>query len=156
VNVSVPHTVEELRECEEEHNIAGFPGCIGRNDATNILLEKVCILMCQAQLGFKSKSTTTMRTYNFTCIHCWCQIWNMIAGHPDRWNDKTLICFDSFPSNLIDGEFNNKMRRSISLTNWDTCVPLAFTSPYKDPFFAIAKPSINIIVRSLIPFQFSI
>jgi hypothetical protein len=38
--VSTPRTVEELRECEREYSIAGFPGCIGSTDATHIPLEK--------------------------------------------------------------------------------------------------------------------
>ncbi|KAI2490256.1 Plant transposon protein [Fragilaria crotonensis] len=59
--VSAPHMVEELRDCEQEYNIAGFPpGCIGSTDATHIPLEKVCVSLRQAHLGFKSKST--MRT----------------------------------------------------------------------------------------------
>ena len=32
--VSVPQTEEELRDCENEYAIAGFPGCIGSTDAT--------------------------------------------------------------------------------------------------------------------------
>ncbi|KAI2499473.1 Plant transposon protein [Fragilaria crotonensis] len=104
--VSAPQTVEALRDCEKEYNIAGFPGCIGSNDATNIPLEKVCVLLRQAHLGFKSKST--MRTYNLTCNHR-CQILHTTAGHPGRWNDKTLIRFDTFMSELRDGALNDKM-----------------------------------------------
>ena len=35
--VSAPKTVEEFRDCENEYNIAGFPGC---TDATHIPLKK--------------------------------------------------------------------------------------------------------------------
>jgi hypothetical protein len=62
--VSVPQTVEELQDCGNEYNIAGFLGCIGSTDAAHIPLEKVCVSLRQAHLGFKSKST--IRTYNLT------------------------------------------------------------------------------------------
>jgi len=96
-NESVPQTVEELQDCENEYDIAGFPGCIGSTDATHIPLEKVCVSLRQAHLGFKSKST--MRTYNLTCNHRR-KILHTTSGHPGRWNDKTLVRFDSFMSNL--------------------------------------------------------
>ena len=82
---SVPHTVEELRDCEAEYDIAGFLGCIGITDATHIPLENVCVSLRQVHLGFKSKST--MWTYNLTCNHRR-QILHAMAGHPGRWNDK--------------------------------------------------------------------
>ena len=104
--VSAPRTVEELRDCEEEYATAGFPGCIGSTDATHIPLEKVCFSLRQAHLGGKSKST--MRTYNLTCNHRR-QILHTTSGHPGRWNDKTLIRFDSFMSELRDGAMNNTM-----------------------------------------------
>jgi DDE superfamily endonuclease len=102
--VSVPRTVEELRDCEAEYEIAGFPGCIGSTDATHIPLEKVCVSLRQAHLGFKSKST--MRTYNLTCNHRR-QILHTTAGHPGRWNDKTLIRFDDFMLDLRNGSVND-------------------------------------------------
>jgi hypothetical protein len=98
--------MEELRDCEKEYNMAGFPGCIGSTDATLIPLEKVCVSLRQAHLGFKSKNT--MRTYNLTCNHCR-QILHTTSGHLGRWNDKTLIRFDEFMSNLRDGNFDDKM-----------------------------------------------
>ena len=105
--VSVPQRVEELRDCEKEHIIRGFPGCIGSStDARHIPLEKVCVSLHQAHLGFETKNT--MRTYNFTCNHRR-QILHTTSGHPGRWNDKMLIRFDEFMSNLRDGAFDNKM-----------------------------------------------
>ncbi len=104
--ISVPQTVEELQDCENEYNIAGFPGCIGSTDATHIPLEKVCVSLRQAHLGFKSKNT--MRTYNLTCNHRR-QILHTTSGHPGRWNDKTLIRFDTFMSELRDGAFDDKI-----------------------------------------------
>ena len=103
--VSAPRAVEELRKCEREYNIAGFPGCIGSTDATHIPLEKVCMSMRQAHLGHKSK--VTMRTYNLTCNHRR-KILHTTEGHPARWNDKTLIRFDNFMSELRDGALNEK------------------------------------------------
>ena len=106
IYVSVPRMVGELMDCEQEFNIAGFPGCIGSTDATHIPLEKVCFSLRQTHLGAKSKST--MRTFNLTCNHRR-QILHTTSGHPGRWNDKTLICFDHFMSELRDGGLDNKM-----------------------------------------------
>ncbi|KAI2508462.1 Plant transposon protein [Fragilaria crotonensis] len=107
--VSTPRTVEELRECEREYSIAGFPGCIGSTDATHIPLEKVCMSMRQAHLGHKSK--VTMRTYNLTCNHRR-KILHTTEGHPARWNDKTLIRFDNFMTELRDGALNENLTSS--------------------------------------------
>jgi hypothetical protein len=105
--VYMPQMVEELKDCENENNIAGFPGCIGSTDATHIPLEKVCVSLRQAHLGFKSKRT--MRTYYYlTCNHRR-KILHTTSGHPGRWIDKTLVRFDLFMSNLCDGAFDDKM-----------------------------------------------
>ena len=37
------------------------------------------------------------------------QILHSTTGHPGRWNDKTLIRFDSFMTDLHSGAFNNTM-----------------------------------------------
>lgn len=119
--VSAPQTVEELRDCEKEYNVAGFPGCIGSTDATHIPLEKVCVSLRQAHLGFKG--TNTMRTYNLTCNHRR-KILHTTTGHPGRWNDKTLVRFDSFMSELRDGALNDKMdfevRTRLGMSSEDT------------------------------------
>jgi hypothetical protein len=112
--VSVPQTVEELQDCKNEYNIAGFPGCIGSTNASHIPLEKVCVSLRQAYLGFKSKST--IRTYNLTCNHPR-QILHTTSGYPSRWNDKTLICFNTFMSELHDETLdeNFAMKRSTTI-----------------------------------------
>jgi hypothetical protein len=38
--VSVPSTLEELRDRESEYRAAGFPGCIGSTDATHIPVKR--------------------------------------------------------------------------------------------------------------------
>ncbi len=98
IYVSAPRTVEELMDCEQGYNIAGFSGCIGRSDASHIPLEKVCFSLLVHLLGAKSKST--MPTYNLTCNHRR-QILHTTSGHPGRgWNDKTLFRFDTFLSSF--------------------------------------------------------
>ena len=68
--------------------------------------KSLCVVAPGA-LGFKSKST--MRTYNLTCNHRR-QILHTTVGHPDRWNNKTLIRFDSFTMiNLWDAVVNETM-----------------------------------------------
>ena len=88
--------------------MAGFPGCIGSADATHIPLENVTASLRQAHLGFKGGSEITTRTYNLTVNHRR-QILHTTAGHPGRWNDKTLIRFDPFMADLRDGAFDELM-----------------------------------------------
>jgi hypothetical protein len=104
--VTMPSTIEELRDCEAEYRSAGFPGCIGSTDATHIPLEKVSFGLRQAHLGYKMSVTT--RTYNLTVNHRR-KILHSTTGHPGRWNDKTLVRFDGFMQQLRDGEFNSTM-----------------------------------------------
>ena len=112
--VTAPSTLEELRDCESEYRSAGFPGCIGSTDATHIPLEKVSYGLRQAHLGYKMSTTT--RTYNLTVNHRR-KILHTTTGHPGRWNDKTLVRFDSLMNQLRDGEFNSTM--SFVLSNKD-------------------------------------
>jgi hypothetical protein len=43
--VSVPRTQEDLRDCEREYRVAGFPaGCVGSTDATHIPLESLLFI----------------------------------------------------------------------------------------------------------------
>jgi hypothetical protein len=70
--------------------MAGFPGCIGSTDATHIPLDKVTA------------------SYNLTVNHRR-QILHTTTGHPGRWNDKTLVQFDSFMADLRDGAFDEMM-----------------------------------------------
>ena len=102
----VPSTLQELRECEFEYRKAGFPGCIGSTDATQIPLEKVRFAIRQPHLVFKSSLTT--RTYNLTVNHRR-KILHSTTGHPGRWNDKTLIRFDGLMQDLRDGALNSTM-----------------------------------------------
>lgn len=104
--VTMPSTIEELRDCEAEYRSAGFPGCIGSTDATHIPLEKVSFGLRQAHLGYKMSVTT--RTYNLTVNHRR-KILHSTTGHPGRWNDKTLVRFDGFMQQLRIGEFNSTM-----------------------------------------------
>ena len=57
--VTLPSTLDELKECELEYQKAGFHGCIGSTDATHINIDKLNFGVRQAHLGFKSKETTT-------------------------------------------------------------------------------------------------
>ena len=103
--VSMPQSIEELRQCEHVYRIAGFPGCIGSTDATHIPLDKVAFWLRRANRGFKMSCTT--RTYNLTVNHKR-RILNSTTGHPGRSNDKTLVRFDGCVSQLQRGEFDNK------------------------------------------------
>ncbi len=106
--IKLPNTVQNFRACEKEYRDAGFPGCIGSTDATHIPLEQVSCGIRQGHLGYKMSCTCTARTYNLTVNHRR-QILYSTTGHPGRWNDKTLIRFDSFMTELQKGALNSTM-----------------------------------------------
>ena len=58
--------------------------------------------------GCKMGLETTSRTYNLTVNHRR-QILHTTTGHPGRWNDKTLIRFDTFMADLRDGAFDERI-----------------------------------------------
>ena len=106
--VCMPHSTADLRNCESEYAVAGFPGCIGSTDATHIPLDKVTASFRQSHLGYKLGSDSTTRTYNLTVNHRR-QILHTTTGHPGRWNDRTLVRFDTFMADLRDGAFDDVM-----------------------------------------------
>jgi hypothetical protein len=101
-----PTTCDEAKHHTSEYSMAGFPGAIGSTDATHIMLERVQYRLRQTHIGFKMSHTA--RTYNITVNHSR-QILATTAGHPARWNDKTLALFENFMTDLKDGHIMNDM-----------------------------------------------
>jgi hypothetical protein len=116
--VTLPSTLEELKECELEYRKAGFHGCIGSTDATHINIDNLSFGVRQAHLGFKSKGITT-RTYNLTVNHRQ-RILHSTTGHPGRCNDKTLIKFDGLIDQLRRGQFNSTMSFNLEMRTGDS------------------------------------
>jgi DDE superfamily endonuclease len=93
---AIPH-LHEMRQ-------ASFDGCLGSMDATHILHERVLHAQKQSHSGFKLAGAA--RSYNITVNHR-CRILWTTSGHPSRWNDQTLVKFDSFATSLHDGKLND-------------------------------------------------
>ena len=72
---------------------------------THVIIERLSYRLRQLHLGFKDKHTA--RTYNITVNHRR-RIISSTTGHPARFNDKTLILFDTFAQNLRSGGYNDK------------------------------------------------
>lgn len=102
--VFFPKTVEEAERQSSEYAKAGLPGAVGSMDATHVLVEKVRHSLRQSHLGAKLNSTA--RTYNIVCNHRR-RILSTTSGHPSRWNDKTIVKFDTNVMNLYNGEALN-------------------------------------------------
>jgi hypothetical protein len=87
---------------QHEFNKAGCHGAIaGSTDAVHVTLEKVLGTIRNSHLGWKLSHTA--RTFNVTVNHRR-RILLCTDGHPARWNDKTMILFDSFIKGIQDGE----------------------------------------------------
>lgn len=98
--VIAPRTADDAAIHTEEYSRAGLPGCVGSCDATHIVFEKIEYRLRQSHLGFKTSHTA--RTYNIT-VNNRRRILATTTGHPARWNDKTLVLFDSFVVALSEG-----------------------------------------------------
>ena len=108
MHVITPVHLVEAQSNLSEYAEAGFPGCVGSSDCTHIITERCEYNLKNNHLG--GKSGQTARTYNLTCNHRR-RILHTTRGGPARWNDMTMVRFDSFLTSvragsiLTDNEF---------------------------------------------------
>ena len=99
--IRTPTTTEDtVHHTAAEYTLAGFPGAIGSADATHIQIERLPARFKNSHMGFKMSHTA--RTHNVTVNHRR-QILSSTAGHPARWNDKTLATLDDFMQKMYRG-----------------------------------------------------
>jgi DDE superfamily endonuclease len=110
----MPTTEEEYKTHSEEFLTGGLPGAGFSTDATNIVMWRCQHNLRQANIGFKQ--THPARSYNRTTNHRR-QILHTTRGHPCRWNDKTLACFDKFIHSIHRGEILQDVK--FELLSWD-------------------------------------
>jgi hypothetical protein len=95
-----PKSSAEAATHSVEFSKAGFPGCVGSTDCTHISTEKCEYNLKNNHLGAKSSHTT--RSYCLTANHRR-RILHTTRGGPGRWNDQTMVTYDTFVSGLHDG-----------------------------------------------------
>jgi DDE superfamily endonuclease len=100
-HVKCPTNAEEYSLHQNEFTVGGLPGAGWSADATNVLMWRCDHNLRQAHMGFKNSHPA--RTYNLTTNHRR-EILHTTTGHPSRWNDKTLVLFDSFISGIHEGK----------------------------------------------------
>ena len=98
--VNIPSTIQEAQATIDEYSLAGFSGCVGSMDASHVEHSRISYIHRQAHLSFKLPFTA--RTYNLICNHRR-KILSTTNGHPARWNDKSLVRFDTMATSLHDG-----------------------------------------------------
>ena len=98
--VVTPATKDDVEANSKEYASAGLPGCIGSQDATHIGMLRCQYRLRQYHNSYKLPMPT--RTYNLTVNHRR-RILSSTRGHPGRWNDKTLVLFDTLSTDLRDG-----------------------------------------------------
>lgn len=105
--VKRPETAEEIADCMSEFVEAGFNGCIGSADVTHVIIEKCHARLKNQNLGAKDSHTT--RAFQIVVNHRR-QIIASTVGFPGRWNDKTVVRFDGFVTDVQRGLYlkNNK------------------------------------------------
>jgi hypothetical protein len=100
LHVVAPTTPAEAAHHMHEMQAAGFHGALGSMDATHVVILNCKFGQRQAHLGFKLKQTS--RTYNIVVNHRR-RILSSTGGHPARWNDKTIVLFDTFINDIKSG-----------------------------------------------------
>jgi len=100
MHVIFPTTTEEAAEHMHEYMLAGLNGCFGSMDVTHVLVDMCRHNLRQMHMGFKMKSPA--RAYNLTANNRR-RILHTTKGYPARWNDKTIIKFDTLVSSLQKG-----------------------------------------------------
>ena len=101
--VVMPENSTDLNSSSSEYKAAGYPGCVGSTDASHIVTERCSYRLRQLHLGYKLAHTA--RTYNITVNRR--KILSTTHGHPARFNDKTLILFDTFINKMRKGDYND-------------------------------------------------
>ena len=98
--IKTPRCKDDVIRHKKDYDKAGFTGAVGSADTVNIILEKGTHRLKQAHLG--GKSSLTCRTFNVV-VNNRREILHTTSGYPARWNDKTLILFDEFLTNIQSG-----------------------------------------------------
>ena len=100
-SVNLPEAKSNISEYDE----VGFPGCVGSSDCTHITRERCEYNLKNNHLGAKSSHTTC--TLNLTCNHRR-RILHRTCGGPGRWNDMTMVRFDTFLTDIRAGRISTK------------------------------------------------
>ncbi len=98
--VVTPRTLEDAQSHMVEFDKAGFPGCVGSCDCTHIATEKCQYNLKNNHTGRNKKTTT--RTFNLTANHRR-RILHTTRGGPGRWNDQTMVTYDTFITGMHEG-----------------------------------------------------
>ncbi|KAG7343600.1 hypothetical protein IV203_021545 [Nitzschia inconspicua] len=99
--VLAPTTLEHANQQGNEYAMTGLAGAVGSMDATHGFCHKMKRKLRQSHLGLKLNGTA--KTYNLVCNHRR-RILSTTTGHPARWNDKTIVKFDSVVMGLFNGD----------------------------------------------------
>jgi DDE superfamily endonuclease len=117
--VTAPATAEDVKANSIEYAVAGFHGAVGSTDATHIVCERLHQSIAQQHMSHKSPHPC--RSYNLTCNHRR-RILSTTRGFPARWNDKTIVRFDKFVTDIHDGFLYDDVMFRLYETNGDGVV----------------------------------
>jgi len=111
--VRMPTAAAECHDHRHEFDMGGLTGAGFSTDATNAIMWRCSHHLKQANMGFKQSHPA--RSYNM-CVNHRRQMLHSTAGHPSRWNDKTLACYDKFLSLVHQGKILSDVQ--FDLLSW--------------------------------------
>lgn len=112
-----PSSHEEIADAMAEFSEAGFNGCIGSADATHIIMEKCSSRLKNQHTG--GKLSQSARAFEITVNHRR-RILSTTVGFPGRWNDKTIVRFDSFINRIHRGLLYEDVKYDLYKSNGKT------------------------------------
>lgn len=112
-----PSSKEEIEDAMAEFSEAGFNGCIGSADATHIIMEKCSARLKNQHTG--GKLSQSARAFQITVNHRR-RILSSTVGFPGRWNDKTIVRFDSFINRIHRGLLYEDVKYDLYKSNGKT------------------------------------
>jgi hypothetical protein len=98
--VILPNNTEEWKAHVSEFAEAGLQGCVASMDATHVGMHRCPNSRWNHHKG--PKLNMPSRTYN-VCVNHRRRILSTTCGHPARWNDKTLVLYDTLAVGLKKG-----------------------------------------------------
>ena len=139
--VKCPTSKEDLELHMQHYAKLGLHGCTGSMDATHIDCCRIPSSLTQAHNSFKSNHPA--RAYNITVNHNR-RILYSTRGFPSRWNDKTIVRFDEFYSQILESRIGNDVE--FFLYYYDSTTSTVKKQKYRGVWILVDNGYLNVSI----------
>jgi hypothetical protein len=136
--VKYPQTRDELYHHMHKYTQLGLNGCVGSMDATHVDSGRIPGSLIQGHSSFKSNHPA--RAYNITVNHDR-KILYSTRGFPGRWNDKTIVRYDEFYCQILNGTIGSDA--NFSLYYYDSTLQMVKQQKYTGAWIIVDNGYLN-------------